>query len=811
MNISKTEDAVGQTDMSKKITSKPNHLIRVIYIVFAPTMPMISLAQDSPTIAQESLIEEVLVTARKREEGLQDIPSSAAAISAALIEGIGGIFNLRDMTDLVAGVSINENQAAESEPTIRGAGQARNRASASAVGLYRNGAYFATNGLMGKTFARLDTYDLERVEILRGPQGALYGRNALGGAMNLISKKPQDEFSFDVGGALGQRDFQRQELKLNAPINEQFGIRISHMNEERSEGFYTDIDNRDVDIEKFRHSRVSLRYQPINALDVNYVFDTQSQTFTNAIFASRTLRPDIEDAFSTTINSPMLSKNEVENHNLSIDWTLNGGTLTSVTNQRDLKVGLRTDVDYIAPIFPLNTLNQQTKQSADNKIFFQELRYVAESVGNLNWLIGADYFSYENTEVIDQWFQPTVQPNSVFRDYRTDSTSWAIFGSAEYTLKNLPVRLTGEIRYAQDEFDGYVLDYRASDQGGRREGRFIVGSTFDRANPVNPQTDFAVSNTYKNLPWGVTLDYTFDDIEMMAYGKIASSYRRGGMNLNDGEPGELFRTELTYDEETSLTYELGLKSSWFDRALTLNAAIFFTEYKDFLNTTDNGCPTQCQLIDSDGNGLGFNPDGSRVGADSAGFPIPPNNQIPLAFFIDNVGDAEAWGYEVEATYRTRFDYGAVLLMNLGYAKGKGKVTSLGSDIADATLEIAEGAYLPFLRPNQIKSSFVYRQPLENFGGNNIFAGLSLVASATYTFEEGGVANLTNVACCSPGGRRKLDTVRRLNANIGLNSDKWSLFLRGKNLTDHSYEILSLDSLYLRNEPRFAYVEFNYRF
>ena len=105
------------------------------------------------------------------------------------------------------------------------------------------------------------------------------------------------------------------------------------------------------------------------------------------------------------------------------------------------------------------------------------------------------------------------------------------------------------------------------------EGRFIVGSTFDRANPVNPQTDFAVSNTYKNLPWGVTLDYTFDDIEMMAYGKIASSYRRGGMNLNDGEPGELFRTELTYDEETSLTYELGLKVVGLIGRL-LNAAIF---------------------------------------------------------------------------------------------------------------------------------------------------------------------------------------------------------------------------------------------
>lgn len=795
--------------VSKKATRISRGRIVAFCIIAAPTLPISSFAQAPPTVSQDPQIQEVIVTARKREEGLQDIPSSTAAISAALIGDIGGIFNLRDMTDLVAGVSINENQAAESEPTIRGAGQARNRASASAIGLYRNGAYFATNGLSGKTFARLDTYDLERAEVLRGPQGALYGRNALGGAMNVISKKPQDDFSFDVGGALGQKDFQRLELKFNAPINEQFGIRISHMDEERDEGFYTDIDNRDVDLEKFQHTRMSLRYQPSDVLDVNYVFDTQAQTFTNAIFASRVLRPDIEDAFSTTINSPMVSKNEIGNHNLTIDWTLNGGTLTSVTNQRDLKVGLQTDSDYIAPIFPLNTLNQQTKQSADNDIFFQELRYVSQKSGNLNWLIGADYFAYENAEVIDQWVSLTLQPNAFFRNYRTDSNSWAIFGSAEYALETLPVRLTGEIRYAHDEFDGYVQDYRASDQGGVRQGQFILGPTFDRANPINPRNDLDVGNTYKNLPWGVTLAYDFDDIEMMAYGKLASSYRRGGMNLSEGSPGELFPTELTYDEETSLTYELGLKSSWLDGALTLNAAVYFTEYNEFLNTTDNGCPSQCQLIDSDGNGLGFNPDGSRVGANAAGLPIPPNSEIPVAFFIDNVGDAEAWGYEVEANYRTRFDYGAVLLMNLGYAKGKGKVTHVDSDVALATLGIADDADLPFLRPNQINGSFVYRQPLVNLRG--IFAGVNLVASATFTFEEGGVANLTNAPAGSIGGRRMQDTVRRLNANIGLNTNKWSLFLRGKNLTDHSYELLSFDSLYLRNEPRFAYVELAYRF
>jgi outer membrane receptor protein involved in Fe transport len=174
-----------------------------------------------------------------------------------------------------------------------------------------------------------------------------------------------------------------------------------------------------------------------------------------------------------------------------------------------------------------------------------------------------------------------------------------------------------------------------------------------------------------------------------------------------------------------------------------------------------------------------------------------------------VGDAEAWGYEIEANYRTRFDYGAVLLMNFGYAKGKGKVTRVGSDVALATLEIADDADLPFLRPNQFNGSFIYRQPLVNLRG--LFSGVNLVASATFTFEEGGVANLTNAPTGAPGGRRMQDTVRRINANIGLNTEDWSLFLRGRNLTNHSYEILSLDSLYLRNEPLFAYVEFAYNF
>jgi outer membrane receptor protein involved in Fe transport len=159
---------------------------------------------------------------------------------------------------------------------------------------------------------------------------------------------------------------------------------------------------------------------------------------------------------------------------------------------------------------------------------------------------------------------------------------------------------------------------------------------------------------------------------------------------------------------------------------------------------------------------------------------------------------------------TKFDNGGTLLLNLGYAKGLGEVTSLAANVSAAARATSAGADLPFLRPNQIKGSFVYRQPLASLRDSSVFAGATLVASASYAFEEGGAANLTNVPCCSAASREQ-DTVRRLNANLGLETDKWSLFVRGDNLTDHSYESWNNFSQYIRIPPRWVYGEFAYRF
>ena len=767
----------------------------------AASIPMFASAAESTTARpSNALIEEIIVTARKRSERLQDIPSSAAALTSNFIDDIGGVRDLRDITDLIVGISINETQEPTlTEVTIRGAGQSRNRASVSATGLYRNGAYFATNSLGGKNFARMDTYDLERVEVLRGPQGALYGRNALGGAMNLISKKPTDRREFDFAVSTGELDMTRYEGRVNIPISDKIAVRASYLTEDQDKGFYKDANGDYIDQKKFDHGRISLRFKPTEQWDINYVYDTQSQEGPPSIRLLTSRNPDIDDVFDSLINTPHITKGDVDNHNLVADWRLGDGVLTSVSNYRKRALTDTKDSGYFSGNINVATNLRKSITSVDNDIFFQELRYVADGSDNFGsdnfqWLVGADYFTHDNIEIIDNW-RGQLWNNAQFRTVNMATDSWAVFGSAEYSFVALPLTLTAELRYAEDKVDGDVVTYRRGVQTDR--------SNPDHNNPVNPQTDFAAADKFTNTPWGLTAAYRFDNPDLLTYFKIASSYRHGGMGLNEGTPDvDLFEVLLTYGEETSLTYEFGVKSTFFDRALTLNAAAFFTKYEDFLNTTTNGCPSQCQLVDDLGNGLGFNPDGSRVGEGVDGEPIPPNEELPVAFFIDNVGEAEAWGYEIEATYRRRFDFGGTLRASLGYAKGKGDVISLNADVSDATRATAEGAPLPYLRPNQWKGSIVYRQGLDGLNRLPGFEATNFVLSITYTYEEGGIRTLNNTHAWRPQS-----TVKRLNANIGLETQSWSLFIRGNNLTDYSYRTHDRDTWYMRNTPRYIYAEF----
>ena len=156
-----------------------------------------AIAQSDESGAESrSGLEEIRVTARKRDEILQDIPTSASALTRDFLDSMLPVQDMRTLTDLVPGITMNDvNLHFISEPSIRGGGAGRNRMSASATGLYRNGAYMASAGPGGKNFARMDYFDMERAEILRGPQGALYGGDSIGGVIGIYSNKGEGAHS----------------------------------------------------------------------------------------------------------------------------------------------------------------------------------------------------------------------------------------------------------------------------------------------------------------------------------------------------------------------------------------------------------------------------------------------------------------------------------------------------------------------------------------------------------------------------------------------------------------------------------------
>ena len=152
----------------------------------------------------------------------------------------------------------------------------------------------------------------------------------------------------------------------------------------------------------------------------------------------------------------------------------------------------------------------------------------------------------------------------------------------------------------------------------------------------------------------------------MAYVKVATSYRHGGLNGGAGSSGlDAYPVILTYGEEDSLTWGFGWKST-FGGGLIFNVAGFFTVYQEFLNTTNNGCPGRCTLLDiDDSTPLGFDADGSRILFDADG---NMGEELPTAWFIDNIGEAEAWGFDAEFAWRKIFDSGALLHLRAGWAR-----------------------------------------------------------------------------------------------------------------------------------------------
>lgn len=516
-------------------------------------------AQDAAPAASvsQSGIGEIVVTAQKRAESLQDVPISIAAMTTEDLERRG----VKDITDLRAEVpslqvTPHPNSSTTSRVYIRGIGNNDDQITQDpSVAVYLDGVYVARSQGLSAEVA-----DIERIEVLRGPQGALYGRNATGGAINYITKAPD---LGKLGGAqsftVGNYDQFRSRSRINIPIGETFAFELAYLHSRRN-GF---VDNPGPGVSRYGDERrdayrAAALWQPSDALSVRYTFDRSEINDTPSFLAPVPLYPEREERPSE--GSPYVSglkRDDVAlwGHNLTVNWDVSDEvSIRSITGHR--KLDSNTYQTYIAGVLgPFEAM--QTDFHQKQKQFTQELQLVGDAYdGRLEYVIGAYYFD-EKADSFD-----TARIIGVPQQDRTvtiHNRAYAVFSQATVRPAFLDgLYVTPSLRWSRDE------------RRATLQNTFIPAG----ADPiVEPNT--VGDRNFSNVSPGLVIGYEVGDVNV--YAKYAAGYKTGGYNVRASSRAKFSEG---FGDETLDSYEVGVKTTLLDRRLRFNVAAFLLDYKD---------------------------------------------------------------------------------------------------------------------------------------------------------------------------------------------------------------------------------------
>jgi len=513
--------------------------------------------------AENSLaLEEVIVTARKREESLQDIPVAVTAFTAADIEA-AGLRNVEDVAMLTPGFNVAPLFAGDAAtPVIRGLSTTIGEPN---VGFFVDGVYMGSRQTMSNLLGNF----IERIEVAKGPQSALYGRNTFGGAINYVTRKPSGEFEGEVEGIYGSDGKQSIRATIGGPLGEgQLSYRVAALSDQ-FDGFYKNeltgghLDDRDtksalgaiywdgdnVDID------FNLVYSEVDDGDAAMRFEENNDFFTS--FAG--LPPDYqmftgevpahEDGFAMT---PGGVEREQLFSSLKIEWDFGPAIFTSITGYNDFSHDRSTDSDYSANDYHYTTSYNDTSE------FSQEFRFTSNSDGNLRWMAGVYLYQLDNDNDITAAYQGFLLNifgggNSLTSE---ETDSLAVFGSLDWDINDV-MTLNFSARYGNEEKSVLSVDTPLPVGAG------FVYENKDDWNAFLPRVSF---------------DWRFSD-DHMAYASWAYSEKAGGFNTVT-ITGNVLPDERTYDPESSNNYEIGLKSTWADGRVMTTLAAYYIRWDD---------------------------------------------------------------------------------------------------------------------------------------------------------------------------------------------------------------------------------------
>jgi len=578
----------------------------------------------SPVFAQLAL-EEVVVTAQKREQGLQDVPISITAVSGERIADIG-ITGLQELTLYTPNVKINSGQATPNL-FVRGIGSGTNAGFEQSVGMFIDGVYSGRGALANVPM----TMDLQRVEILKGPQGILFGKSTIGGAINITTARPSDEFEASVDAYVAPEDNEQIYTGVvTGPLGETLSGRLA-VRYEGMDGWWENetLDKEGPDKDN-TYARASLLWDASDSVEVLAKYEygdfnvseipfTIYQTDGPINFLGQEVFPVVDDDGERAANEKStVNDNRTDVAVLTVNWDVDFATFTSISAYSAYD-NFRITNDDTSPVVALDrTLDEDFKQ------WSQELRLVSPGGETIDWIVGA---YYEQTEldisrvtrsldfaqigplaVRGALYAPSAGPPGVF-DQETEGG--ALFAQGTWNITDT-FRSTAGIRYGQEDKE---LDKITQAPGLRvRAGTTLpAANTLVFSNPANLQSfETLRSHNFTGLKRDedkptYSLNFQWDATEeAMLYVAASTGFKAGGYDeaysgagytislvnpltgvpvdangdgVGDTVPGA-DPSVLEYEPEEVVAYEIGSKMRLFDGAAELNLAAFRMEYDD---------------------------------------------------------------------------------------------------------------------------------------------------------------------------------------------------------------------------------------
>lgn len=547
----------------------------------------LAVALAAPAMAQESAqLEEILVTAEHREVSLQDTQISMSAFSADAIQELG-ISNGLDLFGNVPNLNVSPYQGGRNglSFSIRGIVNAETLVTFEpGVSVYMDNVLIAKN-----VGSQLDVAELERIEVLRGPQGTLYGRNTSGGAVNYITKKPVNEFEGKVVATVG--DFGRWDLRgmVNIPLLGDGGgagelnMRLSAATINRDGIQDNDLKAPGVEKEFGTMDRnvglLHLEWKPTEDLSLLYSYDITRIDEVPVVpwstylppgssvgpLIAPFLEPDESDyPESGFFDHPQnISDTEVDGHAFNVSWDLSDSlTFLSITGYREMDNTGAAGTDG-TPVPLASTFDQQSFES-----FSQEFRLVGSALDSrLEFSTGVFYFDEEGDVYNTVTFFGAPGGSDTVAKYANES--WAVYGQATYYLsENLD--LTAGLRYTDEE-----REMNKASIATRTGIDPIDYDAYIRQPGVEDTIYPDADQTSDNVSWLISLGYDWTD-DIMTYAKVSTGFQAGGLNVRAPTPENFVEG---YDDETLTSYEVGIKSEWGGQVM-VNGALFFSDYED---------------------------------------------------------------------------------------------------------------------------------------------------------------------------------------------------------------------------------------